>query len=69
MNVEIYPEMIPIEDIFISIHPIPAHPSLVSEKELTAEKRLENDTENRQKIRDIRISLRNGSKECLICRG
>ena len=69
MNVEIYPKMIPKDDIRISIYPIPIHPSLISEKELAAVKCPLNDTEKRQRIRDIRESRGHGSKECLICRG
>ena len=69
MNVKIYPEMIPIENILISIYTIPIHPSPVSEKELTTAKCPRNDTEKRQKIRDIRESHCRGSKEYLVCRG
>ena len=68
MNVKIYLKMIPKENIRISIYPIPIHSSPVLETGLTATKCLLNDTEKRQKIRDIRESRRHGSKECLLCR-
>ena len=69
MNVEIDPKMIPKVNIRISIYPIPIHLSPVSEMELTAAKCLLNDTEKRQKIRDIRESRCHGSEERLICQG
>lgn len=49
MNVEICPKMIPKDHIFISIYPIPVHPSPVSEVGLTGAKCPQNETEKRQK--------------------
>ena len=69
MNVKIYLKMIPKENIRISIYSIPIHPSPILEKELTVAKCLLNDTEKRQKIRDIRESRCHGSEERLICQG
>ena len=69
MNVEIYLEMIPKVDIRITIYSVPIHPSPVPELGHIAAKCPKNGTEKRQKIRGIRESRCQGSKEYLICRG
>ena len=69
MNVEIDPEMIPKENIRISIYPIPIHPSPVSEEELITAKRLKNSTEKRQKSLVSCLRRHSGLKKYWLCRG
>ena len=66
MNVEIYPEMILVGVIHISIYPIPILPSPILEKELTAEKHPENDTGKRQKSRYACLHRHSGLKGVLV---